>query len=215
MYYKIDKQENMKEIFNAIREYNIEYVRKNVNKTNINKIYCGKTLLIEAVMVGDYDIVKLLLEKGADVNKRNWRNDAPIVAACIRKDKKIVELLLSYKCNVKYSTGAKALYYTLKNKIYGIKYYVFEPDWTVKIGKRLIEAGANPFLYNGESTYIKMLKHYNKKDRQILYDMIIKKYNTLLRLTVHFINSNRHKFKKMDMKMLNKDIRKNFNLNLF
>jgi len=64
-----------------------------INKIDIKHPY-GYTALQEAIDLGRVDIVTLLLDKGADVNMRNKRGQAPIELALGRFDIDMVRLLL-------------------------------------------------------------------------------------------------------------------------
>ncbi|ACE06575.1 hypothetical protein Aasi_1253 [Candidatus Amoebophilus asiaticus 5a2] len=64
-----------------------------INKIDVKHPY-GYTALQEAIYMGRLDIVTLLLDKGADVNMRNKRGQAPIELALGRFDIEMVRLLL-------------------------------------------------------------------------------------------------------------------------
>ena len=59
-------------------------------------IYNNETPLAEACFYGYYDIVKLLLEKGANVNFPDYLDNTPLHKACENCHVEIVELLLEY-----------------------------------------------------------------------------------------------------------------------
>jgi hypothetical protein len=65
-----------------------------------------KTALNEAAMLpldSGYEIVKLLLDKGADVNARNASGNAPIMAAVRHRSPRTIELLLSRGATLAYT----------------------------------------------------------------------------------------------------------------
>jgi ankyrin repeat protein len=79
----------------------INNVRLFLEKANVNERINGTTLLGEAVRKGNYEVVELLLSKGADVNATDGNGEAPIViAACSNHKLAIVELLVSKGANV-------------------------------------------------------------------------------------------------------------------
>lgn len=76
-----------------------EFIDKNYDINLPNEM--GITPLITAIYFKNYDIVRLLVENGADVNyiyKKN--NFSPLIFACNARDEKIIELLLYYEADV-------------------------------------------------------------------------------------------------------------------
>ena len=53
--------------------------------------------LSTAVINAKYDIVELLIEKGADINKENNKGDTPLIHAIRFKDYDMVQLLLEHQ----------------------------------------------------------------------------------------------------------------------
>jgi Ankyrin repeats (3 copies)/Ankyrin repeat len=60
----------------------------------------GWTALTHAATVGRLDVVKLLLQRGADVNTVNDLGVTPLVAACLEKHSNVVACLLKAGANV-------------------------------------------------------------------------------------------------------------------
>ena len=56
----------------------------------------NNTALSIAVINAKYDVVELLIEKGADINKENNKGDTPLMHAIIFEDYDMVELLLEH-----------------------------------------------------------------------------------------------------------------------
>ncbi len=56
-----------------------------------------KAAFLYAIENGDYDLVKLLLEHGADVKAKTSNGESTLMLATKQKDKRIVELLKSYQ----------------------------------------------------------------------------------------------------------------------
>lgn len=67
-----------------------------------------------AAAKGHVEIVALLLEKGADVNSRNYSGLTPLMQACRYGHWEVVQVLLLFRCNVSraaYFTGQTALHF--------------------------------------------------------------------------------------------------------
>lgn len=83
------------EVDTSINKIIMEAIKDQLkNKSNIP--------LIAACMSSDLDLVKLLLNKGADIEVKDDRGRTPLHAACKygHRNSNMVELLLSYKANV-------------------------------------------------------------------------------------------------------------------
>lgn len=102
-----------------------------VNATDTN----GTTALIWASQNGHYSIVKLLIDRGAEINKptgkRGW---TALMAACKHKHAKIVELLIERGANVSQTT-TDFEYSAL---------HIASDEGSLPIIKILVENGANP-----------------------------------------------------------------------
>lgn len=86
------------DIWSAISEGNLKAVEENLahdpeSLTAANPLG-GSTTLATAVMYRQTDIVKLLMEKGADVNKANPDGNTPLHVATFVADEEIVALLI-------------------------------------------------------------------------------------------------------------------------
>jgi len=110
----------------------------------------GRSALLQVTMTGDYEIIKLLVEHGADVNLQNsaWR-DFPLIRAA---DYKTTKLLIEHGANVnlKDSDGEFAL---------------LRAGGNYQIAKLLLEHGADVNMqnYSGDFALIQAVKN-NKKD---------------------------------------------------
>ena len=100
-----------------------------ISDVNINKVYNGKLLLLEAVKNNRYNIVKLLLEKGADLNRNDSYRRTALMYAIIFNNIEIVKLLLEKGANVD-SDRKTALMYAIETK-------------NIEIVTLLLEKGAN------------------------------------------------------------------------
>lgn len=72
-------------------------------KANLNKNYrdkIGNTLLHTAVTYGYWEITKLLLDQGFNLNDLNQKLQTPLCIAVIKKNPDIIELLLEYNADL-------------------------------------------------------------------------------------------------------------------
>lgn len=67
-----------------------------VNITDVYDYNNNNTALSTAVINAKYDVVELLLEKGADINKENNNGDTPLIHAIKFEDYDMVQLLLEH-----------------------------------------------------------------------------------------------------------------------
>ena len=67
-----------------------------VNITDDYNFNNNNTALSIAVINAKYDVVELLIEKGADINKENNKGDTPLIHAIRSEDYKMVQLLLEH-----------------------------------------------------------------------------------------------------------------------
>lgn len=72
----------------------------------------GQTALHMAAMANDFELVKIILDAGVDVNTRNMHNTIPLHVALARGSKSCVGLLLSAgaNCNLQDDEGANAFH---------------------------------------------------------------------------------------------------------
>lgn len=85
----------------------------------------GDTFLALASDLGDLEIVKILVENGADVNFKGWADYSPVERATFNNHVQIVKFLIEEK-----EATARPLYYTIQYR-------------RVKIAEILLENGAN------------------------------------------------------------------------
>lgn len=114
------------------------YLRENISEAiasgeDINKyLTSGATFLHQAILAGDVDAVRLLLEAGADPSVQDKTSNPPLHLACMHGHPAIVRLLLEYGAdvNVRGRWGETPLYWACTNK-------------TSEIASILIEAGGS------------------------------------------------------------------------
>lgn len=93
------------ELFKAIKSKDVEKVKQILSSKSINldpprMAYEVNKPLGFAAAYGNLEIVKLLLEKGADINGKTAYGDSPLIKAAERKNNEIVEFLLSEGADV-------------------------------------------------------------------------------------------------------------------
>lgn len=121
-------------ILTAIDNGDIEKIRQ-IPDVNV-EIEDGKvktTPLIYASYVGNLEIIKLLLDRGADINKANEVGQTPLITASARDNIEIIKLLLDNRANINITDigGSSVLLYFVS---YGKDLRIFD---------LLLKAGAN------------------------------------------------------------------------
>lgn len=108
----INAQENNKYLYNAILVNDIDKVGKLLKEgADANYVYTSKnpeakiSMLTAAVNKKSINMVKLLLEQGADVNFRDSFNVPPIIYAASTGSKALVELLLTHGADIHADDG--------------------------------------------------------------------------------------------------------------
>lgn len=120
----------------VVDEQNLELVRE-ILKNDVNlkvKNFLGDDVLYKAVMWGNNEILKLLIEKGADVNtvyrdKQTKREgDSILTVAVMRKNLEAVKLLVENGADVKYKVygGWSPLMCAVEVQNYDIARYLIE-----------------------------------------------------------------------------------------
>jgi len=202
----------MEQIVNAVYNGYIDIIRNRVNKDNVNSVVNHSTLLIIAITQEQSNIVKLLIEKGADIDqcKSNRIKPSPLMMASYFRNKLIVQLLIESKCNLNQqnSEGNTALHYSLC--------YSHNTSEKILIGKILMKAGVDPYIQNNKG------ETYFKKAETYLFPLqikMLKRYadmmGTLFWRTVEMIKENRHIVQKKYITSMPKDIRQYFKISLF
>ncbi|XP_051557471.1 ankyrin repeat domain-containing protein 34B [Myxocyprinus asiaticus] len=128
------------------------------------------TPLITAALLGKLRLVRLLVEGGAQVNKRNQRGETPLLAACraLRGDQcgttmlKLIQFLLNNQAdpNIQDKSGRTALMYACMERA------------GVEVASALIAAGADPSMedYAGASALVYAINAHHQDTLQVLLD---------------------------------------------
>ncbi|XP_020297141.1 uncharacterized protein LOC109861755 isoform X3 [Pseudomyrmex gracilis] len=89
-----------------------------INSTYIYSFTPGNTPLFLAVKRGHVDAVKMLMDRGSNVNAETWNGTTLLHYAIVTNEIKIAELLLNHGVNVNASTtsGNTPLYFAVKNR---------------------------------------------------------------------------------------------------
>ena len=107
----MSNQETLDQLFNACKQGRIRKVQEllakldDIDFINDHKGINGKTLLQEAAESHRLGIVKVLLDKGADVNAVSNANDTALHIAATNGDTDIINLLLSRNADIKKLDG--------------------------------------------------------------------------------------------------------------
>lgn len=127
---------------NLINTNNINKIKKNINSDNIDTLYRDESLLMIACNKYKLNIIKLLLEAGANVNLQNDAGSTALILLCgtshleYTKIIEIIELLVEAgaNLNLKDEIGETALIEACRHS---------NADSNIKIIELLIKAGAD------------------------------------------------------------------------
>lgn len=90
-----DVQEFAAKLFDFARDGDlqlIQYIEHGIDPNMSNQD--GNTFLMLAAYSGHAELTKALIEKGADVNKLNGRNQSPLAGVIFKKEDQLVDILL-------------------------------------------------------------------------------------------------------------------------
>lgn len=112
-------------LMRAILNNDFSEVAKAVNKNNINKIYTitikhnghilKETVLHTAIKVASFEIVKLLVDAGANIHKKNGSNETPLYIASRRDKYKVMDLLVENEADLTMTIGNLNLNFNKNN----------------------------------------------------------------------------------------------------
>ena len=125
------------------------------NGTDVNFGFPRKPINVASI-IGNTDILNLLIDNGADVNVIDESEKTPLMIASSIGNETIVELLIASGANVNEQNkeGFTAILYSLNNH-------------HQKVFEKLLSYGADVFIKNdfGESAMTEMMKKYSKNKK--------------------------------------------------
>ncbi|AUD40350.1 ankyrin repeat family protein [Flamingopox virus FGPVKD09] len=135
------------------------------NKININEPVCGETLVRYAIRSSNLDLLKYLVSKGADIEKRNtYEQDPNIIEAVEKGNLDVVEYLIDNGINID----------TLS--IYNHKPAIYHAILTghYNMVDLLLKRGANPFVICEGYTSLISVATQAKRNRLKLINLLLK-----------------------------------------
>jgi ankyrin repeat protein len=90
----MDQAYSFDQLITAIQKNNIDLIRTLINNDNVNLHKNGTTPLHHASSIGNTEVVKLLIEKGADINVKNNFGSTPLHYASNEGNTEVVKLLI-------------------------------------------------------------------------------------------------------------------------
>lgn len=153
----------MSDIFNVLKSQNshkiITLIKDETNITKLVDVSTGETVLHTAVRLKlDYEVVNLLLEKGADINAQDKKGQTALFIAAKTHSVKIVELLLSK--NAKISVADVHHRTSLFKAVSSFKSESFHSIQTVNL---LLEKTISSEHVNIRNSWFKAVKNGNEK----------------------------------------------------
>ncbi|MDX5462581.1 MAG: ankyrin repeat domain-containing protein, partial [Wolbachia endosymbiont of Tetragnatha montana] len=115
----------------AISKGNVDEAMRLIKQVGTDITYMGRSPLYFASEIGNFDMVKLLIEHGVTPNNRDALGSTPLIVAIGKGDVKIVEYLIKAGANVNLSDQ------------YGNVPLDFAPGKNMEIAKLLIDEGAS------------------------------------------------------------------------
>jgi len=137
--------QNNNSIFEAIQGANLAKLRElilsgvNINQFDVNLCY---TPLMKAIDLGNLEIVKLLLESGADPELSPYLGDSALGWALSKENLEIVKLLLQAGANPNNGGGSLAIALAVEAKNFDIIKVLIEAGANIKLG----EYSFSPFV---------------------------------------------------------------------
>jgi len=141
------QQELNDKLFEAVKNDDLDQVNELVGQgadVNAKDKFFGDTPLHKAIQLRNFEMVKLLIENGADVNAINGQDDTPLILSVAQSDLEFVKLLLENgaKVNAHGSDGNTALHVSLFLKTCSVPCASLK-DIELEIIKLLVNHGAD------------------------------------------------------------------------
>jgi ankyrin repeat protein len=121
-----------------------------IDPPRIGSLYGGATALQLAVLTRDSDLVRLLLEKGADPDVKRSNGDTALIYSLQRKEWEIAKLLIRYNADVNEKTG---------NELSPLG--VVLEDNNLEMARFLLDKGANINADNLQGVLFACMNHGN------------------------------------------------------
>lgn len=135
------------------------------NKIDINKPVCGETLVRYAIRSSDLNLLKYLISKGADIEKRNkYEQDPNIIEAVEKGNLGIVEYLID--------NGISIDTVSIYNHKPAIYYAILAGHYNMV--DLLLRRGANPFITCEGNTSLISVATQAKRNRLKLINLLLK-----------------------------------------
>ena len=83
----------------------VEYLLQHGVDPKGTESICGETALQMAAARGDVDVMKMLLDAGADINHRDWNGMSALMLACQKGQQAAVEFLLAHGADPSFKDG--------------------------------------------------------------------------------------------------------------
>ena len=100
------EERDKEEFFQFMRENNIKAIKKLLKKGfDVNQFIDGTTPIHYTLLIGKFDIVKVLLEAGANVNLEDNEGETPIYTAAWSEHLETVKLLIESGANVNHENN--------------------------------------------------------------------------------------------------------------
>jgi ankyrin repeat protein len=171
-----------KEIEEAVKQNDVDFIRQELdNGLDINDktLYGGSTMLKMASYQGKTDIVKLLVERGVDINftyNLEYDNSA-LTLATEKSHKDIVKLLIENGADINYQNWhhASALYFAVKNGDIHIVNYLLEHGADINIKIYQNENILTQAIKNGHNEIIKLLLEKGSEFMLFNFDTAVEK----------------------------------------
>jgi len=212
------------DIFEAIEQNNIEYIKKYIDekhKLNIrNIIDSGATPLITALKNKRLNIVKLLIDSGADINLQDYGeyyclDDSPLHVAVFYASYENAKLLVDAGCAL--NLYEQNHFTPLIASVHRSWNAISTNKEKFSIAKLLIESGCklNTKAYNFKQCLYKCEYYENNKDkidRELIESFRVR--HSLIQQCVWFIKTNIKLFNRESLNSLCKDIKLLFPSNI-
>lgn len=159
-------------------------------EVNVQETINGETALTLACkFYYDYDIIKMLLEKGAVVNVVNKKGETPLILSCFTNNIKNIRLLVDHGADINVHDPAFHGYTPLMIVLLNFNYYLANYFIQHQVDLNMVNE-------EGESALILTCRHYNKYGSELLIEsgIDVKLKDKKGRTAKDIINANGYNF---------------------